>query len=221
MQITIKTNDGVIIVGDFENPSGASHAVILLHMMPANRHSFKEFCGSLNKIGIATVAIDLRGHGQSINAIHDTNKNITLDYKKFSDKEHQASRLDVDGVMNFLKGKGFEEKSISFVGASIGANLSLDALIRYKDTQRALLLSPGLDYRGIKTLGLINQLSEQQKAWLISGEQDTYSMESVHTLHQKNPTQTKLSTFPTDAHGTNLFALYPNLIAECTGYFRG
>ena len=201
----LKTSDGVKIVGDFEMPTGAKKAVLLLHMMPSTRVSWKSLTEDLNKAGFATLAIDLRGHGESA---------ATLDYKKFTDAEHQASRLDVDAAINFLKQNKFSEENISFAGASIGANLSLDALYRYAGTSRAVLLSPGLNYRGIKTEAAMRGLNSHQKVWLVAAEGDEYSAQSVRALKSLQAEKSVLTIFPGGDHGTTLFKSQPKLIND-------
>ena len=112
-------------------------------MMPEVRRSWIPLSTELNKVGVATLAIDLRGHGESVEIQKVGGAKLKLDYEKFSDAEHQASRLDVDAAMNFLKSKGFLEENIVLAGASIGANLTLDAMYRYHKISRGVLLSPG------------------------------------------------------------------------------
>lgn len=206
-RISFETSDKIEIVGDWSAPVGAKRAVLLLHMMPALRVSWLPLSRSLNGAGFATLAIDLRGHGES------TNKE-TLNYQNFSDAEHQASRLDVDAAVNFLKSKGFGEENISFAGASIGANLSLDALYRYKGVTRAVLLSPGLDYRGVKIESLMKGLNANQKVWIIAAEGDSYSAESSVTLQQLQKETATVTIFSGSSHGTNLFEPEPNLIPD-------
>lgn len=205
-RVVFETSDRVTIVADWSVPAGAKRTVLLLHMMPALRVSWLPLSRALNEAGFATLAIDLRGHGESIAG--------GLNYQNFSDSEHQASRLDVDAAVNFLKSKGFGEENISFVGASIGANLSLDALYRYKGATRAILLSPGLDYRGVKTDSLMKGLSGNQKVWIVAAEGDTYSAESSVTLQQFQKETATVTIFNGSAHGTNLFEPEPTLIPE-------
>lgn len=208
-RVTFQTADSVSIAGNWSAPANAKNAVLLLHMMPATRVSFSPLTAELNTAGFATLAIDLRGHGES------TEQNgKKLDYKNFTDTDHHASKLDVDAAMNFLKGKGFAEGHISFVGASIGANLSLDALYRYSDTRKAVLLSPGLDYRGVKTDAVMKGMNQNQKVWLIAAKEDTYSADSVKTLYTFNASTAKLTVFDGPEHGTNLFQTQKNLIAD-------
>lgn len=208
-RVTFKTPDFVTIVGDWNLPQDAEKAVLLLHMMPATRQSFEPLTKELNKAGFATLAIDLRGHGEST----DLNGK-KLDYKLFKETDHQASRLDVDASINFLKIKGFAEENIGFVGASIGANLALDALYRYKYTQKAVLLSPGLDYRGVKTESAMKGLNPSQKVWLVAAQGDEYSADSSRELQQTRKEGTKITIFKSEDHGTDLFQSEPTLVSD-------
>lgn len=208
-RITFQTSDGVTIVGDFATSANTKRAVLLLHMMPAVRQSFQPLASELNKNGFAALAIDLRGHGEST-----AQGTTTLDYQKFSPREHQGSRLDVDAAIDFLKGKGFEEKNISVVGASIGANLALDAMKRYVSIKFGVLLSPGLDYRGVMAEKAMKGLTGGQKVWLIAAEQDQYSAQSVTKLQQLKPASSTMTIYDGEDHGTDLFESQPNLIND-------
>lgn len=205
-RISFQTTDGITIFGDWSIPEGAKRCALCLHMMPTTRMSWLPLARALNEAKFATLAIDLRGHGESTAG--------GLNYQNFSDAQHQASRLDVDAAVNFLKSKGFGEENISFAGASIGANLSLDALYRYKGSTRAVLLSPGLDYRGVKTEPLIKGLNANQKVWIVAAEGDTYSADSSIKLQQLQKETATVTIFGGSAHGTNLFESEPTLIQD-------
>lgn len=211
---TLVTIDGVTIASDFKKPEGAKTAVLFLHMMPATRTSFVPLAKALADKGIASLAIDLRGHGESLVRSIPGGDEEKLDYQKFTDKEHQSSRLDVDAAMNFLKAQGFQEEGISFVGASIGANLSIDALSRYNKTQKAVLLSAGLDYRGVETEPAMRRISTHQKVWIIAAEGDSYSAQSALPLQQLKPDQATMTIYGGSEHGTNLFQSEPTLLGE-------
>lgn len=206
-RVILQTSDQITPVGDWSAPKDVKKAVLLLHMMPATRHSWEPLVKALNKAGFATLAIDLRGHGEST-------QNGQLDYQKFSDAQHQASRLDVDAAMNFIKSKGFTEENIAFVGASIGANLSLDALRRYSNVPLAVLLSPGLNYRGVTTEPAMKELEPTQKIWLMAAESDTQSAEAIVTLQQMKPQTATLTMYGGANHGTNLFGSEAMLIPD-------
>lgn len=211
------TSDGVTIYADYLTVpplSGAKKAALLLHMMPATRVSFRDLQSALQKAGISSLAIDLRGHGQSTKG-----PSGNLNYQNFSDVDHQKSKLDVGAALKFLNGKGFQNNSISLVGASIGANLSLDMLARYPELPTAVLLSPGLDYRGVKTDTIISKLKPNQKIWIISTEGDEYSAQSSRDLQKLSPGAT-LTLLKGNEHGTNMFAPQKTLISDITKFLQ-
>lgn len=52
-------------------------------------------------------------------------------------------------------------------------------MYRYKEISRGVLLSPGLDYRGVKTESAMKGLEAAQKVWIIAAENDEYSADST------------------------------------------
>lgn len=213
-QVTFVTSDGVTIYADYLGAPNAKKVALLLHMMPATRVSFRDLQSALEKAGISSLAIDLRGHGQSTK-----DSAGTLNYQNFKDADHQKSRFDVDEALKFLNRKGFQNNYISLVGASIGANLSLDALATYPDLFAAVLLSPGLNYRGVKTDTIISKLESGQKIWLVATEGDTYSADSVRTLQKLSPSS-KLTILEGNEHGTNMFAPNPTLLSDIVKFLQ-
>ena len=66
--VTFATEDGVEIVADYYAPTGpaAAPVVILLHMYRSDRAAWKPLMPALHEAGFAVLAIDMRGHGDSI-----------------------------------------------------------------------------------------------------------------------------------------------------------
>lgn len=123
-RITYVTNDGVTIVGNWVTSPTTIGAAILLHQYPSTRQSWSDVQRILATRGIASVAIDLRGHGESIKGPDG----IQLDYQVFKDEEHASSIHDVRGAYEWIQARGIERDRIVAVGASIGANLALNFL---------------------------------------------------------------------------------------------
>ena len=213
--VNFTTEDGVNIIADWFLPSEIQTAVLLLHMLPADKKSWTSLTEKLNTAGFATLAIDLRGHGES------TKSDLgLLDYKKFTDAEHQASRLDVIAAVNFLKEKGFEKKNIALIGASIGANLALDYLGRNEEIKTAVLLSPGLDYRGLVTQPIIGKLIPNQSVFIAVSEEDSYSFNSSKILAQATKIKKELKLFKDAGHGTAMFSEEPQLEQEIVEWLK-
>jgi len=199
-KITFKTRDGVTITGNYFKPLRKQAPVfILLHMMPATKESWNDFAAIIQKKGYAVLAIDLRGHGES------TDRNgVLLDYKEFKDEEHRNSMNDIASAKEFLAGKnGIDMSSIAIAGASIGANLALWQASIDKDVRLIMLLSPGLNYRGI----LADELAPGFKGhvYILASEGDTKSAESSRKLAEIFTGETKIEIIKGDMHGTNMF----------------
>jgi pimeloyl-ACP methyl ester carboxylesterase len=67
---SIPAADGVILRGELVypagNPGGSCPLAVLAHQYPATRDSFSPLCADLHAAGVATLAFDMRGHGESI-----------------------------------------------------------------------------------------------------------------------------------------------------------
>lgn len=65
----IPAADGLVLRGHLVYPHGKAGSryplAVLAHQYPATRDSFAPLCADLHALGIATLAFDLRGHGES------------------------------------------------------------------------------------------------------------------------------------------------------------
>ncbi|MEK7465033.1 MAG: hypothetical protein AAB591_01295, partial [Patescibacteria group bacterium] len=163
---------------------------------------------------------DLRGHGESQGGPPGASlaKGGPNGYKNFSDAEHQASRLDAEAGVEFLKSKGIE--SVYQGGASIGANLALQYLAEHADAKAALLLSPGLDYRGVTTESAARSLKPGQSVYYIASRDDQYSADTIQRLYDVTPSgvRKEIKFFETAGHGTTIFEREPAFMDELAGW---
>ncbi|PJA47168.1 hypothetical protein CO172_02935, partial [Candidatus Uhrbacteria bacterium CG_4_9_14_3_um_filter_36_7] len=132
--IKFTTSDKIEIFGIYEKVDSELNA-LLLHMMPATKESWQPFMQKLAENDISSLAIDERGHGES--TMRDT-----IFYKNFIDEEQQAKIYDVKGGLDFLKIRGATFDQLFVIGASIGANLSIEILKYHPDIKKSVALSP-------------------------------------------------------------------------------
>lgn len=210
-KIMFKTQDGVNLVGDYYS-SKSGRGVILLHMMPADRQSWTAFAKKLQAADFQALAIDLRGHGESQGGPDG--------YRRFSDAEHQASRLDVESAADFLRGKGVEELHI--IGASIGANLALEYAVNHSHTKSAALLSPGLNYRGIETLPLAEKLAAETAVYIVASRDDEESYQAAEALSRRIALgdRSRVKIFEASDHGTAIFERNPEFGNELVEWLK-
>ncbi|MBI2639645.1 MAG: alpha/beta fold hydrolase [Candidatus Sungbacteria bacterium] len=204
-RVTITTGDNVKIAGNYAGESGR-RGVLLVHMMPATKESWYDFSEKLVERGFQALAIDLRGHGESEGGPDG--------YKKFSDKDHRASIKDIGAGVEFLKSK--KASSISLAGASIGANLALEYAAGHLEISKVMLLSPGLDYRGVKTEPVISRLRDGQSIYFVASLDDPYSADTVKTLSEMAPVYVEkvVKVFENAGHGTTIFEKEPAFMDE-------
>lgn len=216
-RILFVTPDDVTIVGDWSPASTLVGAVILLHMMPLTRASWAVFLRSLNKRGLAGLAIDLRGHGESIVGPNG----IRLNYQEFSDNEHQSALWDVSSAVDWVRGRGIELDRITMAGASIGANLCVRQLGDEPAMPGAVLLSPG-NYRGINVLDEAQKLGSAQSLFIASSEEDIDSFSISRTLFEQAPIENKTFVpYKGGGHGTTLFTSDLQLMDKTADWLLG
>ncbi len=199
-KIFFETKDGIRIAANW-NGSGKDHfTAILLHMMPATKESWVGLEHKLNEAGISSLAIDFRGHGESTIGARGR-----LDYKLFSDSEHQAKINDIMAAVSWLGKKDVFLENLVLIGASIGANLAIQFLAEHPEVPSAVALSPGLDYRGIVTMPLVKALQRNQNLFLAASDDDPESYNAVQKLNEISLAKTKLRLLHHSGHGTTMF----------------
>lgn len=209
-KVTFNTQDKVRLVANYFAPvSSSTLGVLCLHMMPETKESWTPLAQVLSAQGLHVLAPDERGHGEST-----TRGGEELDYKKFSDQEQQAKRLDVDASLTWLKSHGVQLETCVVIGASIGANLALDALLRFPQLPAAVLLSPGQDYRGVQTNPAAQQLRPAQRVLYIASQDDEYSFESVERLDYLTKAPHETWRLSQAGHGTQMCTAQPQLVHQ-------
>ena len=207
-KITLTTSDNVKIIGDYFKTNEGSTAVLLLHMMPSTKESYSSFGKKLNSAAFSTLAIDLRGHGESLGG--------PSSFQSYTNEQHQKSIEDVITAIEYLKQQGHSR--INLVGASIGANLALQYLINFEDVQKAILLSPGLNYVGIETIPLAEKISNEKSIYIVASKDDGRSLGSADQQGQQifDALQSKkeIKIFETGGHGTTILENHPEFMNE-------
>ncbi len=145
--VNFQTQDGWNIAGVYQPAGSTGKVVLLLHDIGKGKHEFKTFSGKLKDNGFGYLAIDLRGHGQSVNK---------GEYKDFAkegvDNDFNKMTRDVDAAVNFLNKKGVSEENIIFVGAGMGANVAAKAASMWPGIGGVALITPVTNFRDVLTI---------------------------------------------------------------------
>ena len=145
-KVSLRTADKWNIAALYE-PSQNGKYVVLLHDLGSKKEEYPSFSRALSKAGFGYLALDLRGHGQSVNINTYTNFS-----KTGVDNEFNKMTRDVDAAIDYLKGKGASESNIFLLGAGLGANVAAKSLPFHPRLGGVVLLTPSLKNRDVLTM---------------------------------------------------------------------
>jgi dienelactone hydrolase len=199
-RITVRTDDGVTLAGSyFEASRHPSPGIVLLHMLTRTHDDWQAAGSRLADAGYAVVAIDFRNGG---------------------DADAASLALDVKAAKAFLRERPeVMPNSLGIAGASIGANLAVMDAADDPSVQSIVLLSPGLDYRGLRTEAAMKKFGGRP-ALLVSSTRDPYAWRSVKVLAAIGPGAREVRLSEVLAHGTVLLSKDPDLATALVDWFR-
>ena len=131
LPVDLLTSDGVPIKGDYYRPAAENApGVVLVHGSDRERSAWQLFARQLMEQGFATLAIDLRGHGESGGEAGDVN-----------------TTEDVLAAVDFLRAQAeVAPENIVLIGGNDGSWWALDAASKQPDIRAVALLTPGISY---------------------------------------------------------------------------
>ncbi|MBN1179217.1 MAG: alpha/beta fold hydrolase [Anaerolineae bacterium] len=205
-RLGIDASDGVTLVGAFYPPAqGVGPGVLLLHALGGHKEDWATLATQLQEAGYGVLALDARGHGES---------GGTFDPQADGD-------LLVDDVLRAWAVLAYQPEvdpeRTAMVGASIGANLGLRAAALEPTVRAVALLSPGLDYSGVRTDDAIVDYGARP-ILIVASEEDTYAAESALALAEAAQGQPVVTLYPSGGHGTELLGARQDLPALILGW---
>lgn len=208
-EIQIRTTDGVLLRGTWRAAEGGGErTALLLHMLGRTRADFEPLVAELLAQGISSFAIDFRGHGESVK---QAGSEAVLNYREFDHLTWPGILKDVAPAIQFIESKGVTRSSITIVGGSIGANAAVIAASGDRQVRAAVLLSPGMDYRGLRIGDALDGWGNRPLLVLATSG-DTYSLSTAQKIRDRfaGQNRVKVEIYPGQtAHGTELFTGVP------------
>jgi pimeloyl-ACP methyl ester carboxylesterase len=211
-RVTFQTPDGSTIAATLQEPSRRpSPAVILVHMLGRSRRDWEPVAARLASEGILALAIDLRGHGESSPAAP-------------AGGDDQRARLaglaaDVRAAKRFLEARGDALRDrVGLAGASLGATLVAIAAGDDASVRSIALLSPAIDYRGVRIDAAMRKYG-RRPALLVASREDPYAWRSVRELAKDAPAR-EMILLDRGGHGTTMVAQDDSLMRTLVDWFR-
>lgn len=188
--VTFPSLDGTTLAGEyFEAPFRPAPAVVLVHMLTRHKGDWGSLPDRLQEAGITALTVDLRGHGGSGGSPQVLGEMVQ----------------DVRAAVRWLSSRqGVRPESIGLVGASLGASLSLLATVELPAVRAVGLLSPSLDYRGLRTdLGLVRRIGGRSM-WFAASAEDPLALRTLRDFAAESSGPREQVISSAAAHGTAL-----------------
>ncbi|TKJ36101.1 hypothetical protein CEE39_00195 [bacterium (candidate division B38) B3_B38] len=198
--VNLTTEGNLNLVGTYYAPhKGDSPAILLVHGMNRNRLDWEGFARLLQGNGYGVLTIDLRGHGDSMRQ-----GDWLMRWVSFSDEDFRRMLMDVASGIQFLKSRAeLDPYMIGIVGTNLGANLALNYASQNRQIRAVVLISPGLNYRGVSSVGAITSYGVRP-ILLIASEEDIYSAFSANELYSLAQGIKDLKLYQNVGHGNRL-----------------
>ncbi len=205
--VRLTTADDVGIAGVYYPvASGPAPAVLLIHSFERNHTDWDVFATALQRNGIAALAIDLRGHGESTRRLTSQGPEL-MDFHRFTPRDYQDMLLDVEAAMDWLTDQpGIDKQRVGIVGSSLGANVAMRYTLFNEDLAALVLLSPGIVYKDLRTDDAMQKLGPMPLRIAVS-RNDPFAFESCKRL---------IELRKESGHGADT-----NELIICTGYLHG
>jgi dienelactone hydrolase len=195
-----RTLTGLLLEAD----SRPAAAVVLVPMLGRPRDDWQAAGQRLAEANITALAIDL--------------PSVTL---PADPKLLAAWHQDIGAAVAFLAGRPADVRAgaIGIAGASLGANLAAIAGAADPSVRSIALISPSLDYRGLRIEEPMRTYGARP-AMLMASLQDPYAARSVRELTQdaQGPREQRWSTIP--AHGTLLLQRDVDMMRALVEWFQ-
>ena len=197
-RVSMRAEDGATLAGAFYEPAvRPAPGIVLLHMLRRSHADWDAAASQLADAGFAVLALDFRA----------------------GDGVAQLS-LDVKAAKAFLRERpDVVPGSIGIAGASVGANLALLDAAEDPGVRSIALLSPGLDYSGLRTEAAMKKYSSRP-AMLVSSTKDPYAWRSVRLLRAIGPGTREVRLTDAVAHGTTLLVRDQGTIGALVDWFK-
>ena len=205
-RVTIRTEDGVMLSGMWYEPSNRpAPAVILVHMYQRSRRDWDGVASQLAAAGIGALTFDLRGHGESIGA---------------AGKDFAAMVQDVKAARRFLVTRtDVIQGRVGIAGASLGASLAVLAAADDQAVMSLALLSPSLDYRGLRIEVPMKKYGGRP-VLLVASDEDSYASRTARELQKAGGGKRETLMLSQAGHGTTMLGRNPELATSLVDWFR-
>ena len=243
-ELYLKTIDNAAIFANWSSVEGSAKVALFLHQRSKDHTIWNNLRKMLHEKGWSTLAIDLRGHGKSDGFRPQTRADFTpnqslrhgtgqarTDAEKNSLRfdrvdNYHSMMFDVTAAADFIRnefsalspqqnsGQAAKSYELAVIGSSIGANLALAYAADHFEVKATVLLSPGLDYFGLRTDDVMIQY--HRPLVLLTAKDDPSYPDVQKLIKLPGVARQNLwyQEFDTGGHGVRLLEAHPEMMEK-------
>lgn len=203
--VNLTTDDGVRLHASARPAPGAKRGVVLVHMQGRSATDWDHLAEKLARADFAVIAPDLRGHGPQAAAAP-------------ADEDYPRMVADVKAASAWLRAQGVSD--VSCAGAGLGANLCLRAAAEDPGIVNAVLLSPGLNFKGVTSGDAIAPYGDRPLL-IVASKEDSYAARTAQVLDERATGQRHLELLEAAGSGTKMLNREPALEGMVISWLLG
>jgi len=189
--IRLKTSDGKSLVAQYERVSGAKTGVVLVHQEGRDQSDWTRMAARLKDSGVISVRPDLRGHGV----------NVKGKPPELTEDDFKLMTHEVRAAAAYLAKMGATE--VVCIGASVGANLCLRAAASDLGIHSVVMLSPGMNIKGVTTVDALARYTDRPLL-LVASEEDKIAARTAAVLEERANTAVHFELLSQAGRGTKM-----------------
>jgi len=213
VEVDIVVRDGFHIIAQLDIPKKTTvknkvPMVVFLHSIGEDSTEWGTFPAAVKEqLRVATLNINLRGHGKSI--LNKKSKKIY--WQNFQDKDFKRFPYDVVDVLKYIKEQypEIDSSKVALVGTSLGANTALMTGSYGVNTKTIIMLSPMLNYKGFDLRLPIVKYGNHPLLFMVS-KKDKYPYQSCLELIKFAQGKKMLKVYPSGGTGVTLVKFQPD-----------
>lgn len=154
----VQTADGLSLEASLTVPAKARRGVLFVHQGGRNRADWDSLAAAFARDGVMTLSFDLRGHGSQAGSPP----------AELGPADYQAMQGDVAAALAVLARNGAER--VAIVGSELGANLAINAAVADPSVVSVVMLSPGVELKGIIAIDAVQRFGARSLALVASAD---------------------------------------------------
>lgn len=188
-ELMLETKDGVKLAATYTHTPSQQEAplVILIHEENGNRHDFDSFAQALRNNGFSTLAMDLRGHGDSRKMVDGTDIRFE-DFKQDVDSAAYTQMVfDLEAVLDWaFEHDVVDQQGVFIVASKMGATVGCMAAIPNARRLKGMVMVNVQEY--FRKINLKDEVSRVQglPMLVIASSADPYGQTTPRGLNQVN-----------------------------------